>query len=291
MGPAPPPALPPALETLVYPGAAGESSRKIGGVRAVLFDIYGTLFTSSAGDIGVNDGYPRGNLDALALEYAPRYTGEELKNYFREAVLKRHEGAYARTPYPEVRVEEIWAAFLGPSAGERPGDPGDKEGPGPEELALRYELAVNPVYPMPGARELLRRLRMAGRVLGIISNAQFFTPLLFNAFLGGPPEELGFDPRLLIYSFAEGEAKPSPALFTRARDRLASLGIEPDACLYVGNDMLNDIYGAASAGFRTLLFAGDGRSLRLREGNALVRDLRPSGIIRHLGDLASVIGL
>ncbi|MDR2111141.1 MAG: HAD family hydrolase, partial [Spirochaetaceae bacterium] len=175
LSPAPSPALPPALEALVYPGTTQESSRKIGGVRAVLFDIYGTLFTSSAGDIGVNGGYSRENVDALALEYAPRYTGEELKNYFREAVLKLHKEARARTPYPEVRVEEIWAGFLGrrPSGGETPGEAGDK-GPGPEELALRYELAVNPVYPMPGARELLRRLRTAGRILGIISNAQFF---------------------------------------------------------------------------------------------------------------------
>jgi putative hydrolase of the HAD superfamily len=199
----------------------------------------------------------------------------ELKNYFRSAVREIRGKAAVRTAWPEVRVEEIWGAFVRERglAVE------------PRELALRYELAVNPVYPMPGAREVLRKLGAAGLTLGIISNAQFYTPLLFTAFFDASPENLGFDPGLLFYSCDLGEAKPSPRLFAKALDRLACLGIGGGDCLYVGNDMLNDIYPAAAAGFRTLLFAGDGRSLRLREDNPLIRDLRPSGVIRRLADL------
>jgi putative hydrolase of the HAD superfamily len=159
----------------------------------------------------------------------------------------------------------------------------------PKELALRYELAVNPVFPMPGARETLEVLRKRGLRLGLISNAQFFTPLLFRDFFDDSPEELGFDPGLLIYSFEIGEAKPSPALFAPALERLSSLGISPESCVYVGNDMLNDIYGAARSGFKTVLFAGDRRSLRLREDTPPPEKIRPDRIIRHLSDLAGIL--
>jgi putative hydrolase of the HAD superfamily len=225
----------------------------------------------------------RGNLGELALQFGEAYTGEELKAYFRSEVLRIHQELYAKTPYPEVRVEEIWGAFLDNLASPDHGSP--------EELALRYELAVNPVFPMPGAEETLRALRESDLVLGLISNAQFFTPLLFDAFFGAPPAGLGFDPGLLIYSYEAGEAKPAPALFERAQSRLSSLGIEAGEVLYVGNDLLNDIYAAGSSGFMTLLFAGDGRSLRLREGNRLLQNTRPTALIRSLANIPALCGV
>jgi putative hydrolase of the HAD superfamily len=273
--PLPPPPLPPDRG---LPADAGP-------VQAVLFDVYGTLFCSAAGDIGTGEPGPGGSerreglLEELAGEYAPGLTGTELRDFFERGVRLFHRERAAHTPFPELRVEELWARFLR--------DRGEREGLQRRacELALRYELAVNPVWPMPGAVEALGALSKEPGNLGIISNAQFYTPLLFEAFFGGPPEALGFDPALLIYSFEAGEAKPAPGLFRRAVERLAERGLTPGQCLYVGNDMLKDIYGAASAGFRTALFAGDGRSLRLRDGDERVRGLKPSRIIRRLIDL------
>jgi putative hydrolase of the HAD superfamily len=284
MPPAPAPPLPPDYEELVYPG---RRPAPIPGIRAVIFDIYGTLFTSAAGDIGVDGGCMRGSLsslDSLALQLGESCTGKKLKEYFRSSALKIHEELFAQTPYPEVRVEEIWAGFLRETA---PGGSAIS----PEELAVRYELAVNPVYVMPGALETINALKGAGLVLGLISNAQFFTPLLFDAFLGASPAALGFDRGIQIYSYEAGEAKPSPALIAKARDRLAALGIAPETALYIGNDMLNDVYAASSAGFTALLFAGDGRSLRLREDNRLIRNTRPAAVIRSLADIPALCGV
>jgi putative hydrolase of the HAD superfamily len=293
MAPAPAPPLPPDYEALVFPG---RRSSPIPGIRAVIFDIYGTLFSSAAGDIGTGGGYMRGNLDGLALQISEQFdlqageavTGEELKEYFRSSVLKAHGELFAKTPYPEVRVEEIWDGFLKQAAsGKSPVN----QTMSAEKLAVRYELAVNPVCVMPGAPETIGTLKDAGLVLGLISNAQFFTPLLFDALSGASPAALGFDSGLTIYSFEASEAKPSPALFAQALVRLASLGIAPKAALYVGNDMLNDIYAAASSGFKTLLFAGDGRSLRLREDNRLIRNTRPTAVIRSLTDIPAICGI
>jgi len=285
LAPTPPPPLPPEFEALLYRGPAEPGGLSFDvPIRAVIFDIYGTLFVSAAGDIGTGGGYMRGSLDELALQLGQNYTGEELKAYFRSAVLKTHEGLFPKTAYPEVRVEEIWAAFLKEAAVST------AAAISPEELAIRYELTVNPVYPMPGARETIRALKAAGITLGIISNAQFFTPLLFDAFSDASPADLGFDPGLLIYSYEAREAKPSPVLFTRAQSRLSSLGIPAESTLYVGNDLLNDIYAAASSGFRTLLFAGDGRSLRLRKDNRLAGNTRPTAVIRSLTDISAICG-
>ncbi|MDR0472421.1 MAG: HAD family hydrolase, partial [Treponema sp.] len=63
-------------------------------------------------------------------------------------------------------------------------------------------------------------------------------------------------------------------------------GIEAADCAFVGNDMLSDVYGAMGAGFQGILFAGDTRSLRLREDNPLIGHLRPTRIIRSLAELA-----
>jgi putative hydrolase of the HAD superfamily len=276
----PPPDLPPELEALALPAAP-----PLRNIRAVIFDIYGTLFVSAAGDIGsaaksspAMAGPSSQSLETLAGEYG--CSGAELRNYFREAVLQRHAARRGETAYPELRVEELWTQFLLSRRGQESGA---------RELALRYELAVNPAYPMPAAAETLALLRGRGMILGLVSNAQFFTPLLFEAFFGAPPEALGFDRDLLTYSFALGEAKPSPRLFAPAKRRLEALGLKPENALYVGNDMLNDIAAAAGAGFKTALFAGDRRSLRLREGDPRVQGIAPDRVVRGLEDVPDII--
>ncbi|MDR1587060.1 MAG: HAD family hydrolase [Treponema sp.] len=292
--------LPPGWEEFLPPG--GAVPRRIGPVRACLFDVYGTLFCSAAGEVGPEGVPDAAGPDALARELsgsaapsAPGLSGEDLRGYFRGRVAAIHREAAGRTQWPEVRVDEIWTDFLrerGMADGFRPfGAAGTQAAAGGRELALRYELAVNPVSPMPGAAETIKAMKRAGCVLGLISNAQFFTPLLFEAFFGAPPEELGFDPELIIWSFEWGEAKPSPRLFGAAAGRLEAQGIDPGACLFVGNDMLSDISGAEAAGFRGVLFAGDGRSLRLREGDPRLRNLQPAVIVRKLGDLPELYRL
>jgi putative hydrolase of the HAD superfamily len=268
------------------------------GIKAVLFDVYGTLFSSAAGDINAGvekiqssavnpgaDAASRGlstasapdrtgsGLDALAREYTDSASGEELVSYFHKAVRESH--AASKAAYPEVLAGEIWERFPG------------RKIPA-EEFALRYELAVNPVYPMAGAKQLLASLKEAGFVMGIISNAQFYTPLLFEALLGGSPEALGFSPELLVYSYMEGEAKPSPLLFEKARAALKKQGIGGGETVYLGNDMRNDIQGAARAGFRTVLFAGDRRSLRLREDDPLI-SLLPCAVVSKLADFEQLL--
>jgi putative hydrolase of the HAD superfamily len=252
-------------------------------VRAVLFDVYGTLFMSASGDVA-----PTGKRLPAA---ARRTLGTLLRKYGIEADPSAVFGAFIdeiRTvharlrekgvDYPEVDIEKVWRELLGL-----------RDGALIREFSVEYEAVFNPVWPMPHADRMIARLREHGVVLGIVSNAQFFTPLLFRAFFGGQPEEIGFEKDLLFYSYRYGRAKPSAFLHARAAERLRARGIPVPHCLYIGNDMLNDILPAAVTGYQTALFAGDRRSLRLREEDPRCRDLRPDMVVTDLGELAEVI--
>jgi len=142
---------------------------------------------------------------------------------------------------------------------------------------------------MPGALTCIRELLQRGFELGIVSNAQFYTPLLFKALWDADPVGLGFTENLIAYSYLHGRAKPDPELFRIVLDQVRAKGYQVDECLYVGNDMLNDVFGAKNVGMRTALFAGDRKSLRLREDNPLCKDLLPDLVVDSLADLPRCI--
>jgi putative hydrolase of the HAD superfamily len=154
-----------------------------------------------------------------------------------------------------------------------------------EAFAMAYEMAVNPVYPMPGIEDLLSACREQNLLLGIISNAQFYTARLIEQLLGTSLDMCGFDPQLTFYSYRFRSAKPSNFMFQLAAEVFSRREILPSSVLYVGNDMRNDILPAKTIGFQTALFAGDQRSLRRRSDDADCRHLVPDVIVTDLRQL------
>ncbi len=223
-------------------------------IRCLLCDIYGTLFISGSGDLSTarRQARPLSQIAGLLDRYHLSMKPEELFERLYDAVDQYHRNRKKiGIPYPEVRIEQIWNTLLGI----------DDECL--MHFAVEFEMIVNPVWPMPHLKTLLEVCRQSKIRLGIISNAQFFTPWLFEWFLGQRPEDLGFDNDLIFYSYASGVAKPSPSLFKTASQRLDMMGIAAQQTVYIGNDMRKDIIPSHHAGFQTVLFAGDARSLRL----------------------------
>ena len=180
---------------------------RLGGMRGVLFDIYGTLLISAAGDIGSGAASQDAKRAAMAaalidagLPHAPG--AHNMVAALEAAIRAAHAEARRHgVAHPEVDIRELWRGLL-PGAGTA----------AVERAAVSYECRTNPVWPMPGAAAAVAALQARGPV-GIVSNAQFFTPLVLAALLPG----LRIDPRLVVWSFAEREAKPSPRLFAAAR--------------------------------------------------------------------------
>jgi putative hydrolase of the HAD superfamily len=254
----------------------------IHGIRCVLFDIYGTLFISGSGDIGsAEQNSPQlEEIGLLLAKFGIDKTPRALLDALHRAIEARHAALrHTGIDFPEVKIDRIWQQVL---------QAGDKDSI--RQFAVEFELISNPVSPMPNLSDLLSACRRQGLWMGIISNAQFYTPWLFHWFLDSDPADLGFSPDLIFYSYLHAMAKPSPALFKMAAEKLKEKGIQPAAVLYIGNDMRNDIYPARNTGFKTALFAGDKRSLRLRTADPRCQNLTPDLVVTDLGQLIGLIG-
>jgi len=250
------------------------TGRFSGIIEGILFDIYGTLFISESGDISMakKQMVKAARLEKLLIQYNIQKSPGRLVEEFIVAIETRHkELKKLGVDYPEVEQDRIWRDVLNISDQEKV-----------RHFALEFELIVNPVYPMPNLKETLSALKKKGFLMGIISNAQFYTPYLFNWFLEKDIKQLGFNPDLVFLSYQFGYAKPSKVLFQLAVEKLNSLNIPVSNILYVGNDMLNDIYPATAAGFKTGLFAGDARSLRLRSDHPDCQNVVPDLVITDL---------
>lgn len=246
--------------------------------RAVLFDIYGTLFISKAGDIGVAKQEAEKCLKEITLLFQNYGVDEDtrsvLERFFDEIRTEKEGLREKGIEYPEVVIEDIWIRVLKIDDREEM-----------RRLAIEYELIVNPVYPMPNLKEMLSACRKRHILMGIISNAQFYTPHLFSALLGETLEELGFNNELLFFSYRLGYGKPSADLFESAARELEREGVPREQVLYLGNDMRKDIYPAKEAGFQTALFAGDARSLNMREDDEMCKGIVPDIVITDLAQI------
>jgi putative hydrolase of the HAD superfamily len=246
-------------------------------VKCLLCDIYGTLFISASGDIGSAGPVDRRSmqLDRLLSRYGHSLSAEKVLERLHRTIRAFHARSRNQgVDYPEVVIEKVWEKVL---------DFDDTQHL--RKFAVEFEMIRNQVWPMPGLEKLLAHCRSNGIVMGIISNAQFFTPYLFEWMLGATPVQLGFDADLIWYSYRHGCAKPSPTPFKIMRKMLADRHIEPQQAAYIGNDMRNDIGPARQAGFQTILFAGDARSLRLRQDDPSYQGLVPDRVINHLDQL------
>lgn len=274
------------------PGEISPRLKQLPGIRAVLFDVYGTLVQSAAGEISLyrhdEATTPFYRLAEALPEPMSFDRVEKLARRYFEKIEEVHATRRALgVEHPEVDIITIWHALLEEfeelhAAGQT------GEFARARWLALRFELEANPVSPMPGARETFSLLADSSRQLGIISNAQFYTPLLFPLLFGASPQELGVE--IAVWSYKIGEAKPSPALYREAADWFAdAYNLAPEQLLMVGNDLRNDIDPAARVGMKTALFAGDSRSLRLREEDENLKGLEADLVLTSLTQLREVL--
>jgi len=260
------------------------------GISAVLFDVYGTLLISASGDIGLaRDAADQTTLGSL-LDSAdlPAPASDDAfadaDALIRAEIKTEHTRARARgIDFPEVDILSLWQRVLS-RRGIR------TSAQQLRRIALEYEARSNAVWPMPGLAELLERLHGRGLVLGIVSNAQFYTSQILEAFLGSPPAALGLDPDCSAWSYQLGVAKPAQAIYRPALDGLRQKhGIEPAQVLYIGNDRRNDIWPASKLGMCTALFAGDARSLRLRLDDPDLVGVKADRVVTALAQIPQLL--
>jgi putative hydrolase of the HAD superfamily len=221
----------------------------MGRVRAVLFDALGTLLRLRPPAGALRDELAAGGVE-VGEEVAAAAISAEIA-YYREHCLEgRDRRALADL---RRRCAAVLREALGPPA----------HGAGLDLIeaalleALRFE-------PFPDVRPALRRLRVAGARLVVVSN--------WDVSLHDRLAETGLDALVdgAIASAELGVAKPAPAIFAHA---LTLAGVPAAEALHIGDSVVEDVEGARAAGIEPLLLVRDGNPPR-DEDLLVVRSLR-----------------
>ena len=217
------------------------------GIRAVIFDVHGTLLRGG----GPMRFDPAADLRLHELLQPRGHRLEESPTRSLELAVKRHH-AESGEEFPEVDLRQLWARLLGVEAVST-------------GWLTELEHARQPLRLMDSARETLAALSTLD--LGLLSNAQADTLPVLGRELGGNP----FAADLCLLSYQHGIAKPSARIFELLVARLAARGIPPEAAVMVGNDPRHDIAPARALGLKTVLLAAE--TPANHEADAVIRDL------------------
>ncbi|HUI91890.1 MAG TPA: HAD family hydrolase [Chitinivibrionales bacterium] len=266
------------LTPLDYPSKGGS----LADIRVALFDVYGTLvnywkrvFATEAGRqhavlAAFDKVIDRFGIKKYLVEMNPDEPPEKtLSDLYHGLISLKHGlAAEKNIEFPEVRIEDIWEAIL--LMLERHGyDPsGLALGKGSDFLrcmAYCYNFFAFNRGLYPGVADALQRLKEENILLGILSNAQFYTPIDLSLFLrdqsNGDIDDYSrlFEHDFVFFSFEYGVSKPNSLLFRKLFDALYQHQILPSQALLVGNDLVSDIKPAQEAGMKTAFFTGDNR--------------------------------
>lgn len=225
---------------------SGASGRKLRAVRAVIFDIYGTLLQVGPPPADAVAGWER--LFREMLGVPPPLSREAFAARANEVIAREHAAARARgIAWPEVLWPQIVLEVvpslrrLSPVA--------------LEEFVCRQMALERTLRLQPGAAECLRRLRERGVRLGLASNSQAYTQRELETHFRAAGLDPGwFEPALCYRSFEHGFSKPDPHVFQLLSARLAARGIAPEQTLMVGDRLDNDIEPARAFGWQTWWF-------------------------------------
>jgi putative hydrolase of the HAD superfamily len=193
------------------------------GVRAVVFDLFGTLvhefpaaeFHEAVGAVG----------EALGLD------PEGFREGWEATSIGRQTGEFLDV---EENVRMICLAF-----GVVPDDETLAQA-----LAHRWALYETYFHPRLGAEETLAGVAERGLPMALVSMCAPDTPDLWRA------SPLSAFVGVEVFSCEVGLRKPDPEIYLLASERLR---VEPEACLYVGDGAYGEMSGAAAVGMTPVL--------------------------------------
>lgn len=243
-------------------------------IRAVLFDMGGTLHTSSS-PAGRDVWFARRLLERLddygiklneepeALAAALHTNAEEYKHWSEQSLK-------------ELPAAEIWSQFylrgydVSRAAME----------PMAEELSFLYDYERVRVMRRPHLRETMDALQAMGLRLGVISN--IISTSVVPHFL----REYGLDSYMdcQVLSSVVGLRKPSPEIFRVAEKEL---GLGPEELAYVGDTLSRDVMGVRNAGWRLMIQIHSAASARRDVG--LEGVVKPDYVIQDLMEIPAII--
>ncbi len=218
-------------------------------IRAVIFDIYGTLLEVGPPPADAEARWQR--LFADTLGSSPPCGRTEFSVQCSQAIARHHAQAKARgLGWPEVQWPNLLREVLPGLNRLEPTTFAD--------FTFAQMQIGRTVRLARGAGDTLRWLRDHGVTLGIATNAQRYTVQELSMALAGDGLTMAiFAPELSFWSYQHGFSKPDPHVFQILTARLEQRGWAAGEALMVGDRWDNDMAPARLFGWQTWWLRGD----------------------------------
>jgi FMN phosphatase YigB (HAD superfamily) len=296
--PAPPDVVPPKAKPHLV---------RLPGIRAVTWNIYGTLLAISGGELYFE--HP----DPFIMEVALDKTVQEFKMWASMTRKPGQPAAYLRTVYsdllvehqslggavdkfPEILSDRVWEAFIKRLLQKDYKFDARFYGALNEfsqKVAYFFHSSLQGTSAYAGAVPALRHVASSGLIQGLVGDGQFFAMLQLQRGLSQQDRSAKLDqlipPRFQILSHEVGVRKPSLQLLRHALAVLGQEGISADQVLHIGSRISQDVVPARRVGMKTGLFAGDKGSLQATPEQLKDPTSRPDVLLVQLDQIAEIV--
>jgi putative hydrolase of the HAD superfamily len=209
-----------------------EFSESWAGIEAVFFDAGGTLIRTRR---PVGETYAE-----LASHYGQKWEAEALQAAFRGVYASMNSRPASMARRSDGDGRPWWRALVRETLA-RVGLPEHFPFDDYFEEAYKFYARADAWMPYPEAESALAAIRASGRRLAVLSNWDARIHAVFEGL------ELRDYFEVVLASAELGSEKPEPEIFRLAAARL---GVDPPACLMVGDDAINDVGGAQAAAWK-----------------------------------------
>lgn len=277
-------------------------------VRAVLWNIYGTLLAIPQGELLFE--HPQAFIMSNALDKTiqefkmwasmsrkPGQPSEYMGQIYKQILTEQLSGPGGGERHPEAQAERVWEAIL-----KRLLQKDYKFDAGlygslneySRKVAYFFHASLQGTACYDGAAAALRHVTAAGLTQGLLGDGQCFTTVQLQRGLSAQDPTLRLDDvlsdGLTVLSCELRGRKPSDRLFRRAVELLGERGISPGEVLHVGSRVQQDLVPARRLGMHTALFAGDKTSLQATPEQLKEPPGRPDVLLTELSQITEVVG-
>ncbi len=277
-------------------------------IKAVLWNVYGTLLAIPGGDLAFE--HPQAFVMSLSLDKTiqefkmwasmsrkPGQPSEYMQTIYTQLLTEQRSVPGGTERHPEVASDRLWEAVVKRLLQkEYKFDAGffGSLNEFSRKIAYFFHASLQATACYPGAAVALRHVHDSGLSQGLLADGQCFTTVQLQRGLArqDATARLGelLAEGLVTLSHEVRGRKPSERLFRQALTGLSARGIEPNEVLHVGARVQQDLVPARRLGMRTALFAGDKASLQATPEQLKEPTSRPDVLLTELSQLADVVG-
>jgi len=277
-------------------------------VRAVLWNVYGTLLAIPQGELLFEHPQPfimNNALDKTIQEFKmwasmsrkPGQPSDYMLSQYRQILTEQSSVPGGTERHPEVQVERVWETIL-----KRLMQKDYKFDAGfvgslnefSRKVAYFFHASLQGTACYEGAARAMRHVHESGLAQGLLADGQCFTRVQLQRGLATQEEGAKLDELLTdglsVLSHELRGKKPSERLFRKALELLGEQGITPGEVLHVGSRIVQDLVPAKRLGMHTALFAGDKASLNATPEQLKEANSKPEILLTELEQITEVVG-